>query len=259
MTDQDALYDRIVRHGASSETLRILLAEYRKNDHPGKALQECIKAVRAYPEDPFLRQMLAECYTDVGFLSQAEMELETIISQMDVLMEVYKLQANIYRKQNRCEEALRSLRIYLAHRPEDVEALEALETLAPPAPEMEAPADQIEKPAPLEEPQVLAEEKPERHEESDPSKISTSTLAEVYVNQGEIEEALGIYQRLLNRNPEDEAIRRRMEELRSMLQPEPFEEEKMPDEDRRKKERAIAILEGWLADLRRMYRGSAVS
>jgi tetratricopeptide (TPR) repeat protein len=259
MTDQDALFDKIVRHGASSETLRILLAEYKKSDNPGKALQECIKAVRIYPQNLFLRQMLAESYVEMGFLSQAEMELEKLTSQMEVLIDAYKLQANLYQKQNRREDALRSLRVYLAHCPEDYEALEVYEVLQPPGPVMEAPAVDNGEPAPLEKTQAVLEEKTELPEETATSEIATSTLAEVYVNQGEIEEALNIYQRVLTRNPQHEKTRQRIEELGAMLQPRPLLEEKALNRARRKKERAIAILEAWLTDLRKMYRKSATT
>ena len=86
MTNQDALYDQIAGHGASSETLRILLFELKKNGTPGKVLQECIKAVRLYPQDPFLTKMLAESYAEVGFLSQAERELEKLTCRIDDLI-----------------------------------------------------------------------------------------------------------------------------------------------------------------------------
>jgi pentatricopeptide repeat protein len=258
MTNQDALYDEIVRHGASSETLRILLSELKKKGNPGKALQECIKAVRIYPRDPFLRQMLAETYAEVGYLSQAEMELEELTSQMDGLIQAYRLLAHIYEKQNRREEALRSLRIYLAHRPEDHEALDVFEALQALSPATESSAA-IPESAPVEKAQVAAQEETEFPEETALPEIATSTLAEVYVNQGEIQEALSIYQRMLTRSPQDEKARQRINELKAMLPPEPSAPEETPDRARRQKERAIAILEVWLTDLRKMHHDSAIT
>jgi tetratricopeptide (TPR) repeat protein len=260
MTNQDSLYDEIVQHGASSETLRILLDALKKKDAPGKVLQECIKAVRLYPGDPFLRKMLAESYAEVGFLSQAEMELDKLTSQMGDLIQAYKLQAEIYEKQNRREEAIRSLRIYLAHRPEDHESLDLFEALhTPHRPLMGAPAPEIVETASVDWVQPPADEEPRLPEETVLPEIATSTLAEVYVNQGEIAEALGIYQKVLTRNPRDEKARERMEELKAMLPAEPAAPEKTQDLARKKKERAIAILEAWLTDLRRMYRESVTT
>ena len=259
MTNQDALYDEIARHGASSETLRILLSELKREGNQGKVLQECIKAVRIYPQEPFLRKMLAEAYAEVGFISQAEMELEKVTSQLDDLIQAYKLQANIYEKQNRREEAIRSLRIYLAHRPEDNEALVVFEALHAPRPVMDAPAAEIVEPAPMERAKAAVGDEAEFSEETALPEIATSTLAEVYVNQGEIEEALSIYQKVLTRNPHDEKARQRIEELQALLPPQPPYPEKPQDRARKKKERAVAILEAWLTDLRKMSRNSVAT
>ena len=90
MTSQGALYEQILKRGASSETLRILLSELKKEGNLGKVIQECIKAIQIYPHDPFLRELLAESYLEAGFISQAEMELERLTSQIDELASMYK-------------------------------------------------------------------------------------------------------------------------------------------------------------------------
>jgi hypothetical protein len=51
--------------------------------------------------------------------------------------------------------------------------------------------------------------------------IATPTLAEVYVNQGQIVEALSIYERIVADNPEDHVSRRRVLELQAMIAPPP--------------------------------------
>jgi len=258
MTGQDALYDQILKRGASSETLRILLSELKKEGNPGKVIQECIRALQIYPQDPFLRRLLAESYLEAGFLSQAEMELERLTSQIDEQASLYKQLADIYRKQRRGEDAIRSLRIYLAHRPEDHEALDIFEALhARPAVTEETPAAQIMEAAHEETPEPLREEKAELPEEATVPEIATPTLAEVYVSQGDIEEALKIYHKVIARNPQDERSQQRVNELEALLTREPPVLEKPRDGRRKKKERAIAILEAWLADLRKMYQDSA--
>jgi len=259
MTSRDDLHDEILRQGASSETLRTLLSNLKKEGRLKKVIQECIRALQIYPQDPFLRRLLAESYLEAGFLSQAEMELERLTSQTDELASTYKVLANIYRKQGRKEEAIRSLRIYLAHRPEDHEALDVFEALhalpsvaaeEPPAPET-AEAGEVREP--------VVEEEPELPEEEPVPEIATPTLAEVYVSQGDLEEAIQIYSKVLARNPQDESSRQRMEELEAMLRSEPPAPEEKVDGARKKRERAIAILEAWLADLRKMYQDSATA
>jgi hypothetical protein len=74
----------------------------------------------------------------------------------------------------------------------------------------------------------------------------------VYVNQGEIQEALSIYEKVVAQNPEDQASMTRVEELRTMLTVEPpLAEEAVPGTKQRK-EKTIAILESWLANIRKM-------
>ena len=260
MTSQDALYDQILRRGASSETLRILLSELKKEGNPRRVIQECIKAIQIYPQDPFLRELLAEAYLEAGFISQAEMELERLTSQLDDMASLYKRLADIYRKQRRGEDAIRSLRIYLAHRPEDHEALDVFEALhARPAVTEETPAAEIQEAAAGEIHEPAIEEEAGQPEEAAVHEIATPTLAEVYVSQGDLEEALKIYHKVIARNPQDERSQQRVQELEALLTREPPVPEEKVDRRRKKKERAIAILEAWLADLRKMYQDSATT
>ncbi|MCX5879472.1 MAG: hypothetical protein NTY44_10225, partial [Deltaproteobacteria bacterium] len=168
----------------------------------------------------------------------------------------------------RTEEALRSLNIYLAHRPQDEKALDLLRDLgtpeaAPPA-ETATVQEEILEPAVVGAPEPPAlkpveplafeeEEKPEFGlEEEVLHEIATPTLAEVYVNQGEIQEALSVYEKVVARNPEDQASMTRIEELRTMLTVEPPLAEEAVSGAKQRKEKTIAILESWLASIRKM-------
>lgn len=258
MTSRDELFDEILRQGASSETLRILLSELKKEGNVKRVIQECTRAVRTYPQDFFLKRLLAESYLDAGFFSQAELELESLTAQTDELASAYKLLANIYRRQGRTEDAVRSLRVYLAHRPEDHEALEVFETLHTRPPE-EEPAAEIEEAATEEIQEIGAEPESGFQPETAVAEIVTPTLAEVYVSQGDLEKALQIYTRILARNPLDKKSQQRVQELEMQLKEEAPVPETKVDGARKKKERAISILEAWLADLRRMYQDSATA
>jgi tetratricopeptide (TPR) repeat protein len=273
MTDYDQLLGEILDRGPSSETLGLVLAELKRAGHTRKVIQQCVRALQHHPEDLSLRLILAEAYFEEGLLSQAEAELETAAFQMDRYASTYLLQAGIYRTQKRNEEALRSLKLYLAHRPQDEKALDLLKDLATPeaAPPAEtAPVqEEILEPAVVEAPEPPAlkpveplaleeEEKPEFGlEEEALSEIATPTLAEVYVNQGEIQEALSIYEKVVARNPEDQASMTRIEELRTRLTVEPPPAEEAVPGAKQGKEKTIAILESWLANIRKMSENTA--
>ena len=179
-------------------------------------------------------------------------ELEKVSALLGDLTDTYKLQAQIYMKQNRKREAARSLELYVAHRPDDQEALDFLSTLTP---EEEAPVEELQPPneeIPAEaEEQEIVEETPAAEEE--PPEIATPTLAEIYFEQGQIEEAIDTYQIIVAQDPEDESSKERLEELRTMIGEEIAVEEKPLDEVRQKKEKMIAILESWLANIREQF------
>jgi tetratricopeptide (TPR) repeat protein len=260
MIDYDQLLGEILDRGPSSETLGLVLAELKRVGHTRKVIQECIRALQHHPEDLPLRLILAEAYFEEGLLSQAEAEIETTISQMDRYASAYRLQAEIYRTQKRNDEALRSLKTYLAHRPQDEGALDLLREMGTEAAPIQeeilepAPVKALEPPARKRiEPLPLEAEKPEfRFEEEALSEIATPTLAEVYVNQGQIQEAISIYEKVIAQNPEDQASVMRAQELRTMPAAEPPPPEEADPGAKQKKQKTIAVLESWLANIRKM-------
>jgi tetratricopeptide (TPR) repeat protein len=292
MTDYDRLLGEILDRGPSSETLGLVLGELKKLGQTRKVIQECIRALRHHPDDLRLRLILAEACFEEGLLSQAEAEIETVTSQLDRYASAYRLQAEIYGAQKRREEALCSLKTYLALRPQDEKALALLKEMeipeAAPAPEAVPAPEETAEPAPVKaeetrafepvEPLSVEEEKSElKFDEEVLSEIATPTLAEVYVHQGQIREALSIYEKVIAQNPADQASMTRMEDLRTLLEAEshleelelpalevesPLPEAELPQPAeaalgaKQKKQKAIAILESWLANIRKMSEDS---
>jgi tetratricopeptide (TPR) repeat protein len=251
MANTDDLFTRILADGPSPKTLFHLLSKLKKEGRLKRVIQESLKALNAYPDDIHIRRLLAETYFVAGLISQAEAELEKVSALIADLTDTYKLQAQIYMKQNRKREAARALQLYVAHRPHDQEALDFLGTMTP----QEAPVEELqplieEIPAKAEE-QKIAEEDTAAEEE--PPEIATPTLAEIYFEQGQIEEAIDTYQIIVAQDPEDESSKHRLEELRNMIAEERAVEEKQLDEVRQKKEKMIAILESWLANIREQF------
>lgn len=247
MANIDDLYTRILADGPSPKTLFHLLSRFKREGQLRRVIQESLKALNAYPNDIHIRRLLAETYFETGLVSQAEAELEKVSALIGDLADTYKLQAQIYMKQKRKHEATRSLELYLAHRPDDQEALDFLNSLTP---EQEAPVQEVQPPveethAEPEE-QGIVEEAPAQEEE--PPEIATPTLAQIYFEQGQIEEAINTYEMIITQDPEDEFSKRRLEELQAMIA-----EEKGLHAVRQKKEKMIAILESWLANIRDQF------
>ena len=117
------LLGRILTHGPSQSTIFLALTEMTEEGRYSEVIQECLKALRIYPDDIRLRNLLAKSYVEAGFISLAESELAKVTSELETLSSAYKLQARIYRQQEKIEDASVSLKRYLALNPDDEEAI----------------------------------------------------------------------------------------------------------------------------------------
>ena len=215
MTTLDGIYDEIVDKIATPRLRLILLEILKKEGKPEGAIKACMKVLESFPDDIDIRRILAETYFEQGSIGFAEAELEKLCRQIDELSSVFKLRAELLRREDRIEEAIDSLKIYLAHHRSDQEATRLLSELSSPR-------------------------------EEEPSVLPTSTLAEIYYKQGELEEAIKVYEQVVEASPDDEKFKIRLNELKEMKE---AEERRKAREGmlKEKKVRLIGILERWLA------------
>jgi predicted Zn-dependent protease len=81
-------------------------------------------------------------------------------------------------------------------------------------------------------------------------KLTTKTLADVYLQQGYLQEAYDIFKALAEKDPSDPEIQKRVEELREKLHPSPSSDLPSP----LSREEKIRLLEKWLAAIRKQRR-----
>lgn len=236
----ETLYDLInliLADNPSPETLFIVLSKMKEDGRIGEVIQECNKALEIYPDNIRIRQLLAESYLDSGQISLAESESGRITEQVSNLMSIYRTQADIYSRQGRNDEAIEALRIYLIHCPDDEEALEQLA-------ELEPGKEGLEDTAIPEDDETLSE-------------IATPTLAEIYLEQGQITEAINTYEKIVARNPHDEQSAIRLEELKSGTETGETPGNKALDKGRQSKEKMITILDDWRQNIRKQKETTA--
>ncbi len=77
--------------------------------------------------------------------------------------------------------------------------------------------------------------------------VATKTLAEIYIQQGHLQEAYEIYKALAEKDPFDQEIQKRVEELREKLHPSPPSNFSYP----LSKEERIRHLEKWLSNIQK--------
>ena len=242
MAATDDLYNQILADGPSPGTLYRLLLKMKEEGQAKRVIREGVKALKVYPSDLYIRKLLADTYFEVGRVAQAKNELDKLLEQMETFVSAYKLQAEILHQEKNEEEAAKNLKLYLAHQPDDREAIEILQALdlaAEPAVFESTPS--FEEPPP--ETEVVLEGK---------KRVATPTLGEVFFSQGLIYEAIHVYEKVAEQNPDDERIKKRLDELRSALTGEYVPEAQGVDRKRRKKEKLLAVLEAWRTSIREM-------
>ena len=251
MGKTDDLLGRILSHGPSQNTIFLALTEMIEEGRFNEVIQECLKALRVYPDDIRLRNLLAKSYLEAGFISLAEAELSKVTSELETLSTAYKLQARIYRQQEKIEEASVALKRYLALNPDDEEAINLFVRIL----SAETVAEPEVKPFDSEITEETVEEKfveGETHaavaeEEEKIVDLATPTLAELYFSQGQTQEAIETYEKVLLNDPNDKRSEQRFNELKASQEKETAQQPTEQDKVRTKTEKSIEILEGWLS------------
>ncbi len=243
MTIPEGFYEEVLASSPSTETLLLVLSRLKEEGHGDRVIQECRRALSGAPEDMRIRRLLAETYFEQNRFDEAEGELKRVREGMDCMAGALKLQARLFLEQNRPQEAREAVTLFLAHHPGDPEAgnlLEAVEALREPAPGPEDEDDSL-RDGPEDTQETLEMEVPD---------ISTPTLAEVYFQQGQIQEAIDTYKQVVARNPDDLRSRDRLEELEALSSPPiPSEPEAAPPPPD-KKEKLLAVLKAWRSGIR---------
>jgi len=179
----------------------------------------------------------------LGFIGQAETELGRVIERISGLTGSYKTLAKLYLGQKRGLEAQRLLQLYCLHRPEDMEAAGLLAELRAAQAEPEAEPEEI--PEEVSEADVLVQ-------------LATPTLAEIYFKQGQVQEAIRTYEKVVARNPHDERLIQRLNELKGAAQgPAETNELTAGPSPKEINQRMLSVLEGWLTRIRELKRGRA--
>lgn len=215
----NGIYDEIVDKIATSSARLILLEILKNEGESEKLIEACRKALDSFPDDIGIRKLLAETYFEQGSIDLAKIELKNISKQINELSSVFKLQFEVFRKEDRIEDAINSLKLYLAHNSQDQDAAQLLSELT-----------------------SLPEE--------ESSVLPTSTLAELYYKQGKLKEAIKIYEQVIAKFPDNQEAKKRCNELREIEKSEEFDKSKEAV-IKEKKLGLIKTLEGWLTTIER--------
>lgn len=228
------IFEKILQNEPSRETLFIVLEKLKKEGRWNEMIRTCAGFSEMCPDDIRIKMALADAYGKVGFLGLAEQELAGAVEIVETLIPVHKKLAAIYENQHRHEEAVSNIRKYLTYFPDDQEALALLEKSLSSihmAPAGESAGDFFDD-------------------------LATSTIAEIYFDQGQLDAAVSVYEKLVVKDPRDEKSLFRLRELKALAQSE--EDHALHEmETVRDKEKLIEIMERWLPRIKEIeYAGS---
>ena len=245
----ESLKERLARDPFSRAFLG-LAEEYRKAGRFKEAIRVCLEGLDRHPLDQAARVSLGRTYLEAGDLENARRTLAEVLEATPDNHLAGKLLGEVQRQLGDLQGAGRTYREILRHYPADREIEALLASLAPPAASTSAPAPPARAPVPTEGPAGAGLRAPggapdadpaldyrpedlagtqawgggapppaaalpgsETCREAEPDVLQTNTLAELYLRQGLIDRALGVYRAMMRVDPGNEKARRRLEEL----------------------------------------------
>jgi tetratricopeptide (TPR) repeat protein len=239
--------NEILENSPSQETLHLLIPLLKAKGRKNLVIRECRKAALRFPNDLHFKKILAETYLEEGQFLDAEEEAAKVIEGIKNLTTVYKLQADIYLRQGRNEDAALCLNHFLSFYPEDKDAASLLEGIHLPE---EASLPVPEEASPLEAGERAVDTGIQELEQELPE-IITATMAKVYFDQGKLDEARDIYEKLIEMNPDDEVAVSHFKEISALSDINDVVEESPPANERRQKtEKIISVLDAWRNNIR---------
>ncbi|MEW6615923.1 MAG: hypothetical protein AB1401_10720 [Thermodesulfobacteriota bacterium] len=191
-----------------------------------RVIQICLDRLKVNPGDWNARLSLGRLYFEKGMLKDAQRELEKVANVISNNVIIYKMLGEIYEKEGNIEEAERFYHIFSAYGSECSEI------------------DVI-----LNSEKTLLKEIEEKT--NGKIKISTNTIAEIYIKQGHLKRALEIYRVMLAADPENTAIREKIEGLMEKIKGSDSTEVDIPL-DSSKTGRIITTLNKWLGNIERL-------
>ena len=71
MDNSDTLFNEILANRPSPETVFLILSRMKEEGLLNRVIQECLKVLDAYPNDIYIRRLLAESYFESDQITEA--------------------------------------------------------------------------------------------------------------------------------------------------------------------------------------------
>lgn len=226
----------------SSRTFLPLAEEYRRLGRLAEAEKTCREGLQRHPNYHSARVLLGRTLLEIDRLEEAAAEFRAVLEAEPQNLLAGRLLAGIYRSQGRWAEALDTFRRLQGFYPDNAE--------------VRAQVYQLER-GPETPSGPVTGVAAEGAESSGEDALATNTLAEIYLRQGLVDRAVAVYENMLRADPDNRAVRRRINEILGSDPGVPREPAKVrlhpaalavPADPRRK---TIQELQHWLIGIRK--------
>lgn len=182
---------------ATSRAFLPLAEEYRRLGRLPEAEKVIREGLQKHPNYHSARVLLGRTLLELDRVDEAAAEFRAVLEAEPQNLLAGRLLAGIYRSRGNWSEALETYRRLQNFYPDDAE--------------VRTQVYQLERgPEPAEEGPGTA-----RHRAAPPADdaLATNTLAEIYLRQGLVDRALAVYEAMLHSDPDNQAVRRRIDEI----------------------------------------------
>jgi tetratricopeptide (TPR) repeat protein len=190
------LDELIIRNLPSPSTAFLIVSEWYSQGRYDAVINACRDILKIYPDDIRLHRLACLAYSELDFQQEVLNETEKIMRSIEDFADIYLIRARTLKQLNEIGKALKTLRLYLAYRPGDETGLALLKELRATDGSLDSPGQE---PADID----LGPE----------TTMASPTIAELYLSQGLIDQAVETYRHVVALNPDDESSRQRLEEL----------------------------------------------
>ncbi len=180
-----------------------LARAYLEDGRLEEAEEICMEGVERHPGYTSARALQGLIHYHLNDFQKSQEDFRRVIEEDTGNLLARRMLGRIYSEAGEIERSAEEYRKALAIRPGDAESARALADLG--VPREGSSAVQVE-------------------EERQDERIYTRALAEIYMQQGALEEALDLFSWLMKNEPWDEQLREKVEELNSLLRLEPSSE-----------------------------------
>ena len=217
------LYQQMMNKDPSSQAFIYLAEAYLEREMYEEAIEVCANGLRLRPHDLRGRVILGLSCLRTGALDRAEAELQKAREMLEINAVTFQALAELYDQKGDAEQAVRYREVFEVIHPSEA-----------PAPEAE-----------VTEPDIEVE--PEEVSDEEPKAAATITMAELYIQQGHLYEAVGVYQQILENEPENVEAQNKLADLEKEIN------------EAQKAHRLLSILERWQSRLKDQVNSPSLS